>query len=409
MATEAPRGDVIVKINEARKYSPNPELRKQYWLDTARNSIGKVLGDLRRRATTVPQECGELLQRGGNYEAHEYPLTIAMLPDYQERAAALLAEVGDIVHEKGFVHSPALDTPREHEQMGSSGYGGIFFETDPDIPVPLLHDRLVAEGKLERIYNYSFTVDQLDRARRLEGMTTLDLATGRVTDEKDEAAAHDSYHFLAPGRRAEVIAREQAIVQELAELASLGVVRYEPATGIVDVIAEYMDGRVTSPQMQELYEGLVMSKGDLIDLAPVIKEAKQLAFGTGKWDHILTPQEILLRIKTKTKVPKQYLAHPYTPLAIQDGVSAEEVARLRQGEQSMVVTSNMSGYEMPWGFRLEELDEQGNTIQSPTILDRNKLAPIEDDHFKTSFASIVVPFARPADWYYKRGYESKVE
>lgn len=241
----------------------------------------------------------------------------------------------------------------------------------------------------------------MDRARRLNGKTALDSETGRVTGERDEEAANDPYHYLSPERREAVIAREQVILQELAELAAAGVKDFEPIKGMIDLIADYMDGKLTSPQMQEFYQRIVTSKGFELDLSEAIKEAKQIAFNTGKWDRILTPQEILLR--AKAKVDKKYKANPYTPLAIQDGEPIEEVAILRQGEGSMVVASGVLPFAMPMGFRIEALDEQGDTVQSPTFLDRHELKPAEDDRFKEHFATTInVPFARQDDWYYRQ-------
>lgn len=398
MVTEAPQGEGRARIKESHRYSQNPELRRRYWLGTAADILSRAEEDIARRVDTVQKEVQGIVQNGSSYARDAVMVERAILPPYQGQAAPLLSELGDFTEEKGFRWVSNLSTPREHREMGSTNWIG-YFEADPDVPVPLVHDRLLTEGdeRLKGLKLFGHTVEELDRARRLNGQTALDLETGRVTGERDEEAANDPYHYLSPERREAVIAREQAILQELTQLAVAAVKDYGPVLGIVDLIAEYMEGRLTSPQMQELYQGIVTSKGFELDLSEAIKEAKQIAFDTGKWDRILTPQEILLR--AKAKVDKRYKANPYTPLAIQDGEPIEEVAILRQGEGSMVVTSGILPFTMPMGFRIEVLDEQGNTIQSPMFLNRYDLTP--EDSLKDSTIQVTLPFARPSDWYYK--------
>lgn len=400
MVTEAPKGDGRIKIREGDQHSNNPELRKRYWLATVRERVTTVGDDIAGRVLRISDECQGIMQDGGTWEWQwPYVSRLTLLP-YQERADALLAEVGDIVHQKGFIFRNALTTPREHVQIGSTSWIG-YLDADPDVPVPLVHDRLLAQGE-ERLKGkepYGYTIEELDRARRLSGMTRLDLTTGKATEEKDPDAAHDSYHFLSPEKRAEIITREQAILQELTALTEAGVKDFESVSTLNVLIAQYMEGRLTSPQMQELYQRMIIGKGFELDLSRAIREAKQIAFDSGKWDRILTPQEILLRTKAKTKVPKRYLARPYTPLAIQDGEPIEEIAGFRHGEESMVVNSGVLPYAMPIGFRLEDLDLQGDTVQSPTFLNRFDMTP--ENSLKNSTMQVNVPFARPEDWYYR--------
>lgn len=402
MVTEAPKGDGTVKLRDRDQYSSNPELRRRYWLGTAANRVSQAGEDIAGRVDTVQKEVQGIVQNGSTYARDAVMVERAILTPYQDQAAPLLSELGDFTEEKGFRWISGLSTPREHREIGSTNWIG-YFEADPDVPVPLIHDRLLAAGdeRLKGQKSFGYTVEELDRARRLIGQTALDLETGRLTDEIDEEAASDPYHFLSPERKAEVVAREQIILNRLHALAMAGVRDFEPAWGMVPLLSNYMDGKLTSPQMREAYERIVTSKGFDLNLSEAIKEAKQIAFGSGNWDRILTPQEILLRFKAK--VDKRYKSRPYTPLAIQDGEPIEEIEKLRQGEGSMVVTSGILPYAMPFGFRIEVLDDQGSTVKSPTFLDRHELEPAEDDRFKEHFASTIsVPFARQDDWYYRQ-------
>ena len=326
---------------------------------------------------------------------------------------ATIAEVEDIRWEKGFRFGPSLLTSREHKEIGSTGYGGIYWDTDPDIPIPILKARLLASGQLDanttQHESSSYSMDEVDHARRLAGKTRLNLATGRVTDETDPQATNDSYYFLSPQRRGEVIQKEEELVVEAGTITQAVVAEHANNATVVDILAAYIDGELTTPEFQKRYEAVMATTGTKhftlnID-HDTPKEAKKLAFESGKWDRILTPQEILLRIGGR--VDESYLVRPYTPLAVQDDQPLEEIANLRRGEQSMVVNATILQYEMPFGFRLEELDENGNTIKSPTFLDRNDGVETIEDQARSMYAGqINFPFARPEDWFYQKPEEA---
>lgn len=389
-----------VEFTKDDQWSENPERRRAFWLGTAGNDLNAVLARSRADATAVPKLCQDILHGRKNYEIGIIEASRSVLPAYQAQARAMFDEIGAIFHEKGFRFRAALLTPREHREVGSSGYEK-YYDLDPDVPIPLLQRRLIAEGK--RDFDPSSNIDTLltvaevDRARRLQGKPTIDITTGRVTGQVDKTAATDSYFFLSPERREQVIKREQEILEGLKAISDSMLADYERSGGILDLLADYMEGKITSPQMHDYHDALVVRS---FVLSEAIEEAKQLAFATGKWDHILTPQEILLRVRGK--VGKLYRARPYTPLGIQDGEPLETIAALRRGEQSMIVNSGILGdYAQPFGFRLEELDERGNTLKSPTFVDTaDGTTDVESERFKDTFADrLSFPFARPEDWY----------
>lgn len=396
-----------VEFTEEDRWSEDPERQKAFWLGTAENDLTTILARSRATAAALPGSCQDILHGRNDYTIGINEASRSVLPAYRDQAGALFDEIGAIFHEKGFRFSAALLTPREHEKVGSSGYGQ-YYDLDPDVPIPLLQRRLIAEGTKgyfdpDSNVDTLLTVAEVDRARRLHGMPVIDITTGRVTGQIDEAAAADSYFFLSPERREQVIKREQEILVGLKAISDSMMADFKRSEGIFDLLAEYMEGKITSPQMQAHYETLVVPLlvvDSSFDLSNAIWEAKKLAFATGKWDRILTPQEILLRVKGK--VGKRYLAHPYTPLGIQDGEPLERIAALRRGEQSMIVNSGILGdYAMPFGFRLEELDEQGNTLRSPTFVDTAYGTTVEEsERFRKTFTDrLSFPYARPEDWY----------
>ncbi|RJQ24686.1 hypothetical protein C4577_07215 [Candidatus Parcubacteria bacterium] len=390
-------------IIEDDMYSDNLGRRKLYWVQNAASEVDRVLDSISRELTAFPQISRETLQTGESGNSITLFMTIpqAVLAQYREQAVSFIGEMRSLAHEKGFRFEPALLTSKEHKNISSSGYGGIFWDTDPDVPIPILRDRLVAEGKLDQDRSETYTLEEVDRARRLAGMTKLDLATGRVTDEIDQKAADNSYYFLSPERQVEVVRREDEILTEIERITKTALAAHKTARDILPSLVAYADGEITTPALKAQYEILVERTTETygLSLTRQIRELKRLAVETGKWDYILTPQEIMLR--SGGSVDPRYLAQPYTPLAIQDGTDVEKVTDLRQGEQSITVNTSLLEYEMPFGFRLEELDAQGNTVKSPTFLSRDDgETVIEDERFCEYYGQqIKFPFARPTDWF----------
>ena len=378
----------------------------------------RVLGETQAQIDSILRHVEPLSKINTTVQASFHsdpnPFEFVSLPDLfstdsTAEAQSLFKEALSIVQEKGFRFVPSLLTGAEHSRIGSSGYGK-FEKEDPDMPVPLLEPRLAAAGKIEPPDATPMGFDEVDRARRLAGMTYLDPATQRVTTQKDVAAAADSYHFLSSERKEAIQKREIEILGRVTDLANHSLAQYQGIRGLRDDVQRYMEGELTSPQMRTRYESAanIMSKEThdrthFDGLKAILREAKMISFETGKRDNILTPQEIKLRVTGE--VLPQYEALPYRPLAVQNGANVQEIAGLRQGEATMVVTNKgIMEFEMPWGFQLQELDPNGDTLQSPTILSRDSLESIEeslktDERFKNQ---VSVPFARLNDWYYKK-------
>lgn len=395
-------------VTEDDQYSDDPQRRKLFCIHSAASEIHKFVTNVREDLSAFPKTCRAILQEGedGGTVAYLAALPQSIPVAYRELGVATIGEIKAIVREKGFRFKAALFSSREHKTVGSSGYGGIYWETDPDVPIPLLHTRLAAAGLIvlkERDTQNTMTIDEADHARRLVGMTRLDLTTGRVTKEVDKTAAADSYYFLSPGRRVEVINREQELMVGVEEITRQTIDEHSSTQDFLCAMIAYGNGKMLTPELQARYKEILSraSERHQIVLVNQLRDLKQIVFETGLRDFMLTPQEILLR--EGGVVDSLYLAQPYVPLAVQDGLSAAEIAKLRRGENSMVVNANILEYSMSFGFRLEELNEEGQTIKSPTFLDvyGDKIAE-EDEEYRTYFGPLInVPFARPGDWFYK--------
>lgn len=397
-------------LPEEYDYSDEPERKRLFWIHRAAVELNGFLTLIGERFGSLPVNCKTALQTG-RFGHKTMALFTTRVPDemtplYHERLSAVVAEIDGIVREKGFIDSEALWTPREHHELGSSGYGGIYAETDPDIPVPILRDQLIKSGKMdpeEDPNSTIFTIEEVDRARRLMGMITLDPETGRVTGQIDEEAANDSYIYLSPERRAEVMAREVEILAEVAEIAKKAREEHEKSVAILPALDAYSRGERAFVEVKDLYHAVLarLSERDRLNLDGPIKELRKIAFAAGKWDHLLTPQEILLRVGAG--IDERYLAKPYTPIAVQDGEPAEEVSRLREAEGSIVVNTALLEYERPFGFRLEDLGENGDTSKSPTFLaeefGEEEMSERAVEFYKDQVRNF--PFARPEDWYYQ--------
>lgn len=384
-----------------------------FWFNDAANKLNRFLTRIGEDVTSFPSDCETLLRTGDSQVDIDFDtITNAMTPSQRNNTAQVILGIRGIASEKGFRYSSSLITSREHKELGSSGYGGIYEATDSDIPIPLLRARLIAEGKLldsglilEPSNN--FTVEEVDKARRLAGMTSLDLATGRVTNQIDPEAASDSYYFLSSEKKIEIKQREEELLKIAEIISESSLAEHASTITIIEDLVDYTNGVLTTPQLKLRYEEVLshVSTKYPLDLDPNIRECKKIASATGKWDRILTPQEILLR--SNGSVDEHYLASPYTPLAIQDGALAEDILKLRRGEQSMTIDTTLLGYPRPLSFRLEELDKTGNTIKSPSFFDEYEETVIDDEQAQSRYGEgITFPFARPEDWFY--GDEGKV-
>lgn len=403
-----------IPVTDDYKWDEDPDKRASFILHGAAVALNGFLSRAGQEVNSIPGSFSTTLQRGGDAVRVGYLITVAdvVVPEYRERIKVLAQEVDNILEEKGFRFGSSLLTPREHKQVGSSGYGGVYLRADPDVPVPVLRARLFASGQIEPekgpYGNTIYSVEEADRGRRLMGKTRLDLSTGRTTDRVDEEAANNSYFFLSPERAEEIKKSEQEILSGLQPIIEATTARHLASIAIIADLARYTEGKLTTPEIEARLSELVgesrfteTGKGFRIDAFPYW-ELKKIAIEIGKWDHILTPQEILLRVNSQ--VSERYLNHPYTPLDIQDGSSVEEVASLRQGERSITVNNDLLGYLRPYTFSLEKLDHTGTTVRSPAFVDEADERIVLDDGMRAAFADRITtfPFARPEDWFYKK-------
>lgn len=381
-----------------------PEQKRDAILEQVQGRINSFFGDL-SELSKVDEMVQEAFRRDPD------PHFFLFLPDLFSSDVAtevtqVFAEIRSIVQEKGFRFGPSLISGREHIKIGSSGYK-TFEDEDPDVPVPLLQPKLAAAGKIKPLEETPMPFEEVDRGRRLAGMTVLDPSTQRTTNETDPVAAGDSYHYLSPERKLQIQARETEIRVRVNELAQHSLGKFESVRDIKESLRQYIDGGLSSPEMQARYDAAIHLMSDKLkersnfDLTNLIKESKAMSFEMGKRDKILTPQEIKLRVGGQ--IESRYEANPYRPLAVQDGASIEEIANLRKGEATMVVTNEgVMTYARPWGFRLEELEPQtGDTLQSPSILDSASLERVDFSKYGDYAKEVTVPFARTTDWFYK--------
>ncbi len=329
-------------------------------------------------------------------------LSTAAIPALRTQTEDLLTSMEQLVHEKGFRPRADIHTPGEHAGMGST-IGKIFTETDPDVPVSILRGRLIAAGRIDPYEGETaVTVEEIDKARRLSGMTTLNIQTGRATNQVDPRAAFDSYFFLSPGRKTEIIRQEDVLVASAEQIAISHLEEFARGASVISALDSYSKGVIPIGSLKKIYKEVVAKTSGKdektgLDLDTYIDEVRGIAFSTGTWDRILTPQEILLRVGGE--VDERYLAKPYTPLAIQDGEPIDEIAQLRNDEGSMQVPTSILEYNPFWHFRLEEIDQTGSTTQSPAIL-KTVNEEVGQDIKDLFGPRITMPFVRPEDWYY---------
>lgn len=314
----------------------------------------------------------------------------------RERLKAIGTEIDDIVHEKGFRWN--VTTANEHHGIGSTIWSG-FDQEDPDVPTPILVKRLFDESRASDGLKAEdgLSIEEADRARRLEGRTTLDPLTGRVTNEVDEVVSHDPYHFLPPARRAELVLYEERLITEVAAIAERASAHHLMTFSVfLDALNAYAMGQISTASLQaslqNLKEGFDL-KGDLAFFNPLkdlMQPLRLLVFATGRRDSILTPQEISLR--DGVQIDSRYTARPYCPLATQDGtLSLEDVTAQRNAEQFMAANTSRLGYERVCALSLEPLGPSGETEKDPVFVNETNGQPMDVSWVE---GGVHLPFAR---------------
>ncbi len=306
---------------------------------------------------------------------------------------SLYKQAVSIREEKGYRFGASLLTGREHRACGSSGYGR-FEEAMPDVPVP------IADLTLKLcVDEHVMTIEEVRKARELLGMSTID-ETGKVTGEIVEIT--DSYHFLSPERKAEIIVLEQRIIDELKGVVEEAYSRHQKALSEYKNLVEDVGyGRKTVLEAQAKLGGFKLEERTVTDMNRTLDEVKNLSYLEGHRDKILTPMELVI---LKREVDKKYLDKPYTPLGVQDGkLTVDEANRTRSEEKYFIVETDLfMDFEYLWGMSLELLNQEGITERGPILLDRHNGMPIDQksiDHFKPQFKEVA--YSRPQDVYHK--------
>lgn len=366
-----------------------PKLTLEKIIGSIHREIGDTITRIGSEVIVIPDFISRFLQGNeswANFHVEGYRRIAAIgYEGLTERLKSLYEQAKDIFLEKGFRHSGALSTAREHKEVGSSGYA--LYEVMPDTVVSIANQtlKLVEEKQ-------PMTIEEIRRARILEGISTID-DTGTVTGEI--VPITDSYHFLSEERKAEVKELEQQIISGLRSVVYEAVARrVGELTKYKDVIRDLADGRVSRPKAYAQLQELSMP----LDVAD---EAIKLAYQDGRKDGILTPMEIILLGR---EVNEEYKSNPYTPLGIQRGrLSVEEANKARAEERFFdVQTDVFSGYPYPVALSLEPLNAEGKAERGPLVFDHREKEPLDNrliEMWKKTVGAI--PFTRPTDWYHK--------
>lgn len=383
-----------VELTEDDQYNPDRTRQRLFWLNQAWGEINNSVERTLRVLSGFP-----VAFRGAYTSEFDPDLLAAhefFPPAQRDAVKGLIEEAEKIGKEKGFRWGGSLMTPLEHKRVGSTIYEGYF--KFPNIPVG------ITKSDVEGNRWESYTIGEADKGRRLGGRTKLDLTTGTATDETDPEATSNSYFFLPPDQVEDIKAREKALQDAVEDITPLAISEHKKTPRILTDLERYMFGEMTTPEFS-VRHAVALSRAterNGFNIQDCIAEGKRIAFEDGCWDYILTPQEIALRTNP-TDLDPRYKEHPYTPLAVQDGAPLEAIKHLRKGEGYMMVMSGITGYEMPFAFRLEELGANAETCKSPTLMGReNPDQSIETEAFVEHFRDkLNVPFARPTDWYFR--------
>lgn len=383
-----------VELTEDDQYNPDRTRQRLFWLNEASRKMGKSV------ERTLKVLAGFPAAFRGGYTTEFDPNLLAAseyFPPEQRGDVEELVEAARVIgEEKGFRWGGSLMTPLEHKRVGSTIYEG--YSKFPNVPVGVTKVN-VGGDRWE-----SYAIEEADKGRRLSGRTKLDLITGMATNETDPEAASNSYFFLPPDQVGKIKAREKVLQEAIERLTPLATTEHKRTPQILVDLERYMFGEMTTPEFNARYAMALarVTKRNGFNIQDCITEGKRIAFEDGCWDYILTPQEIMLRAGAPDLDPR-YRAHPYTPLAIQNGVPLEAIRHLRKGEECMVVMSSVTEYGMIFAFRLEEIEDNGETAKSPTFVDReNPDQSIEGEPFVANFRDkLNFPFARQGDWYLK--------
>ncbi len=368
------------------------ELTLENVIGKAHQEIGESITRMSRDVSDIPDFTSRFLQGtlGELFDVIYRRFESLGYDDLIERAKPLAKQASGIWMEKGYRYRAALLTAREHKECGSSGYEQYLVRPDTVVSIAELTLKLVREN--EQRIAAPMTIEEIRRARILEGMTTID-DTGTVTGEIVPITG--SYHFLSEGRKAEVKLLEERIISGLRNIVNEAIGRkVADLTSYNSVIFTLANGFASRKEAYAQLEKLSRPT-DMAD------EAIKLAYQDGRKDDILTPMELMLLGR---EVNEQYRTNPYTPLGVQEQrFSVEEANKIRAEERFFdVETDVFSGYSYPVALSLEPLNAEGKTERGPLVLDHREKEPLDSRAIEMWKDSVKpIPFSRPSDWYHK--------
>ena len=329
--------DLDDELEEDPRYSENPYIRRKHYLKETIYRLEGLLGKLQKDVNGVGDAVRAIFENPKNYviASSRVLRDFARATGNQElenKLQALVKQVWEHCESLGIRYSSQLLSPSEHDAIGST----IWFkygEVDAEVPTSITHAQLIDDGEIEDTEEERarvMTIEEVNNARQLHGMTMLDLSTGRLTQEINEEAANNRFYFVPIEDRPDLLAAEAAIVADFEKLAADSLVTIQMARPIVYDIVAFHDGDMSLLQLLDNVEALKrrFPKSN-IRVFDQIMSIFQANIALGIYDRFLTPQEILLRCGGE--VDERYLENPYIPLAVQDGASIDSVRLQRRG------------------------------------------------------------------------------
>ena len=334
-----------------------------------------------KKAVTVDGNFSELTVSGNNFSKKIGYETL------EQRAKIIFKTLDDLAFEKGFREN--IKTYNEHKQQGSTIWDK--YSEQPDVPIGIL-DKLWSNGKGQT----HLSVDEARIAREIVGKPTIDekgFSTGNINPE-----VRDTYHFLSPERREQVILTEKGCFSEL------GWIFVESFSGKNDLLesfkgfyCDFIEGKYNFKEAEEKVKE-INAIAD-ISLSSLIIEAKKFSYDEGYRNIYLTPQELTF---LGNNYDEKYESRPHTPIGIQAGILDVEQANVfRSGDRSFIaITDLFTGFKRPLFFSLEQVGEDETTIKGVLPLDEGYI-PWGEKHFEAFKGSIKnIPFSREQDRYH---------
>jgi len=323
-------------------------------------------------------------------------------PDFFQAIKVLAEKAAVIYDKKGFLYRPFLYSSGEHRDVGSTGFESYSGEDGEyrNIPIPLVKKILNIEDDRD------VTLEQIKRARALQGMPTID-ENGFIIDK---VIKRDSYDFLDSEIVDSVKEEELEIKVDLENVSSEILNIYSALMNdFIAKVNDYLkdagegDERISTPFLISLAPK-IKDRNGYIDFNRLVINAKGVAFGVGYRDRILTPQELAFAGRYGDE--HQGL-DPHIPLGIQRDEIDTDLASTRRGEEKFftIYTGMFTGFESPATISLEPLGDNSRTVQGPQLVssDTGETSEKLTNFYKEKFSELPekAPFTREGDWFFK--------